>query len=135
LFVLVEEPPGSILRARDTGFGPELGGKQGSYEVTPGEEPLKVIPGEGPREPTPKEGQNEMASSVRPHELTPQAGGPGTGNVLVAKFQRWERTPPRHFEVNKQMLKEFLRPFAKRTYRCDDNVHFLKIFIGVNNFM
>lgn len=86
--ILVQVPPRSILRAKDTGFGIELAGKQESYEVTPGEEPLKAIPVEGPREPTPKEGRNEMASSVGPHELTPQAGGPGTDNVLVAKFQR-----------------------------------------------
>ena len=41
-----------------------------------------MIPGEGHRERTLEEGLNEMAPREGTRELTPQARGPGTDNVL-----------------------------------------------------
>jgi len=88
-FVFSVHGPQSTSSKIFAGFSVELTREKGSHQLTraPGDDPSMVIPGKEPCEHTlePREGT---------HDVTPQAGGPGTDNELDTQVQRNEKTPP-----------------------------------------
>jgi len=96
-FISVHEPQ-SLTSKRDTGFALELTREKGSHELTPGEQFWALFWGNtrGTSSWAYSGRRAEWDSAKRRNSWTdwPQAGGPGTDNVLDSHLQRMERIPP-----------------------------------------